>query len=318
MSYEFISPLPEDLICQTCQHLAFEPQQMKCCGKLYCLPCLGSSDWCAVCDEESESSLDVRSDKQIQDLAIKCPNSPDGCSWEGRLGDVTNHRSCCPKEVVSCTYKDIGCNEVLHRDEVKTHEEENWQIHLDYSLKKQILMMKRIEQLEEKCAKTKDDLVQRGFSDPPILTVTMKKVDRDSTLSGQGDHWISQAFFQHGYLLQIVLKSVVFHPHFNPNSKINTREYLFTLVGSNIQENVTWPCCGTCIFTLKHMSSELKIKFSFEKPMKALNKISSSDEKEFMWTQVADRKVTALLSENPDKFEVNIIRLYITSSSSVI
>ena len=327
MSYEFISPLPEDLICQQCHCLAYEPQQMK-CGKLYCQSCL-FSDLRAVCDEESESSLDVRSDKQIKDLAIKCPNSPDGCSWEGRLGDVTNHRSCCPKENISCAFKDIGCDKEMRREEAKKHEEEYLQIHLNYSLKKQMVMMKRIEELEGKCAQMKlhqDEqekriqlLQKEAFPNAPMLTVLMKTVGRDFILYklGQGDLlWISQSFFQYGYLLQLVLKSVAgVRSFFSAGSG---REYLFALAASNFHENVTWPCSGVCIFTLKGSPSQVKIRFSIKKPIKTLdllNKISSSDDKELMWTQVTDSKVTSLLSDNPDKFEVNIISLYLTSSS---
>ena len=67
--YEFVEPPPDDLICLICTFVAKDPQQLTCCGKIYCQVCLEEqqkcSNRCAQCRKVGAASFeDQRSKSQ--------------------------------------------------------------------------------------------------------------------------------------------------------------------------------------------------------------------------------------------------------------
>lgn len=271
LTYQFIDPLPEDLTCQKCHQLAYEPQQMKCCSNLYCEPCLPShlSGWCPSCRKDGESFPDGRSKSRIGKLCVKCPNSLSQCPWEGRLDDVTEHRSQCEKETVPCTYRDIGCEEEMLRDKLKEHEEEMRQTHLDSSMKKIMELQetvrrqnKAIEEMDKRC-----QLLLQAVTLAPPITVKMNHypttVPFGSVLSS--DAWISSNFFKGRYKLCLILKQ---------KGKLPDYETEVALIGEQWSDNgeLTWPCNGRArvkflLPELKPPSFELTFQFHLNRPM---------------------------------------------------
>ncbi len=62
---KFVQPPPDDLICLICTFVAKDPQQLTCCGKIFCTDCLdklGAAQSCPHCREDVwESFEDKRS-----------------------------------------------------------------------------------------------------------------------------------------------------------------------------------------------------------------------------------------------------------------
>ena len=59
---EFVETPPDDLICLICTFVAKNPQQLTCCGKVYCQVCLKEqqkrSNSCAQCRKEGAASFE--------------------------------------------------------------------------------------------------------------------------------------------------------------------------------------------------------------------------------------------------------------------
>ena len=125
--YQFVSPddPPGYLICLICFSVAMSPQQMDCCGKLYCEECLTEhkkhSNKCPHCRKAGRSFNDRRGELfkasvetqiiSIQDslliaardilaLKVKCKNNEHGCQWTGELRFLEEH---------SCDYTSVQC-----------------------------------------------------------------------------------------------------------------------------------------------------------------------------------------------------------------
>ena len=62
----FTDPPPDELLCLICSCVAREPQQMDCCGKIYCKTCLQEhkehSDTCPECRQQGTGFTDSRSE----------------------------------------------------------------------------------------------------------------------------------------------------------------------------------------------------------------------------------------------------------------
>ncbi|KAK3746437.1 hypothetical protein QZH41_012150 [Actinostola sp. cb2023] len=59
---------------------------------------------------------DIATERTILLLKIKCPN--DGCTWQGELGNLQEHKKVCPKCPVSCPN---NCGRKLPREKVTSH-----------------------------------------------------------------------------------------------------------------------------------------------------------------------------------------------------
>ena len=202
---------------------------------------------------------------------------------------MLSHQSQCQKELIPCSYKDIGCDDMVQRDELENHEESNWRKHMGFLLGKQISMQKTIEHLQSEAKEQslmkktikklqlkvdkQSDLIQKlreeALPTLPNLRVTMRKISHQSV-----DYWLSDVFYHQGYLLRLVIKSLVLG---------GNKNVCLTLIGSEFDEDVNWPCQGICtvkteadsiaqgtIFFYDDKDREenvIHIKFLIEKPM---------------------------------------------------
>lgn len=147
--YLFLEEPPSDVICPICCLVAREPQQVSCCGKIYCLSCFteleAQSKWrlrCANCrEEEPESFPDRKTAGQINSLRIACLKREDGCTWRGALRELEKHFSRCEYSNMICPFNTFGCRCRPLRKDLEDHEDTNVRQHLK-------LAVKHIEQLE--------------------------------------------------------------------------------------------------------------------------------------------------------------------------
>ena len=134
--YEFVDPVPDECTCPICTLVQRDPQQVTCCGKIYCLSCLdilkGATEKfdCPSCrsslgKEGANFFPDKNTNSKIIHLRIQCVNKGRGCQWVGLLKELqSKHIPDCPHELVKCTNKKNGtsrCGKKVERRELKTH-----------------------------------------------------------------------------------------------------------------------------------------------------------------------------------------------------
>ena len=150
VKFNFVNPPSSTLLCQQCMNLAYEPHQFQCCVSLFCEKCF-SLNTCPSCSKQSETFPDRRSKKLIQSLVVWCPNSVAiglDCQWKGKLGEVSDHQKVCRRKKVLCSYSAVGCEERMYRSQLKKHEIECRETHLDLAMKKVVSLTTTVEKLQ--------------------------------------------------------------------------------------------------------------------------------------------------------------------------
>ena len=147
--YFFLDDPPSDVVCPICHLVASNPQQVSCCGKIYCLNCFTElkqrSKWvfrCANCREEDPTAFsDRKTAGQINALRVTCTMRDGGCDWRGALREMSAHLRRCQYSETNCPFSLLGCSARPLRKDLELHEEENMKLHLN-------LTMKKVEELE--------------------------------------------------------------------------------------------------------------------------------------------------------------------------
>ena len=124
---------PSEYICHICIFVSRDPQQVSCCGNIYCKSCLQklkdtSIDFkCPTCRSNISNSYfsDTRADKKIKSLEVYCTNreryclqDDSSCQWKGYLKDIDTHLQQCPYQFISCTN---DCGEYVQRKQLQYH-----------------------------------------------------------------------------------------------------------------------------------------------------------------------------------------------------
>lgn len=93
-------------------------------------------------------------------MEVICPNAPNGlvCQWIGELAGVAEHRLECQREIILCPYNRIGCEEKMCRCDVKTHKEQNKEVHLDLSMEMVVSLVTTIEEMREQLKQQNDTI----------------------------------------------------------------------------------------------------------------------------------------------------------------
>lgn len=126
----FVDDPPDELICQICSLVAQQPQQVSCCGHIFCKTCLDkykkhcdhSKFCCPNCKKGGFSFHDKRGSRNIKCLKVKCIHMECGCTWEGELFYLQEHLGECPFTKVSCPNR---CSAAIRRADLKTHTEKH-------------------------------------------------------------------------------------------------------------------------------------------------------------------------------------------------
>ena len=113
--------LLEELKCAICLELVSQPVSTS-CEHLFCENCIKSLHTCPTCRKRiSGTTPDVGSAKVLKAFKVKCPNTEQGCEWEGHLGDAEEHlEKKCQQQTVKCPN---GCGEKKKRELLQNHTE---------------------------------------------------------------------------------------------------------------------------------------------------------------------------------------------------
>ena len=142
--YKFVDgEPPSEYICHICTFVSRDPQQVSCCGNIYCKSCLqqlkesGNYFKCPTCRSDiTHYFSDTRADRRIKSLEVYCTNresyclqDDSSCQWKGYLKDIDTHLQQCPYQFISCT-NDCGEYVQLRR----------FQYHLDNDCPKRLII----------------------------------------------------------------------------------------------------------------------------------------------------------------------------------
>jgi len=134
--YDFITDVPEDLVCALC-HFAFKnPVQIEECGHIYCKDCYqqmkdhaensGAELLCPLDREKIDVARvfkDKAGERRVLNLMVKCQNFGDKCDWTGELRDVLDHeRNCCKNDTM---YEQLVDRLTKIESIVKSHEQKH-------------------------------------------------------------------------------------------------------------------------------------------------------------------------------------------------
>ena len=131
-NYRFVDgDPPTKYICHICTFVACKPQQVSCCGNVFCKSCLeelkfkGQQFICPICRHDLTNNYfnDRRADLEINSLQIYCTNKKESndditCQWTGNLKDIEDHLKVCPYQLIDCINK---CGEILQRQNLQHH-----------------------------------------------------------------------------------------------------------------------------------------------------------------------------------------------------
>lgn len=129
--YEFVSPPPKSLECSICLLTLRDPQVVSCCGHHFCQLCIGkvraAKKPCPLCNEpDYDLMLHKGVKREVNSLAVFCPQKALGCDWSGEIGQVQCHLnigsrdSGCSHLMMECIHQ---CGSKLPRKEITTHED---------------------------------------------------------------------------------------------------------------------------------------------------------------------------------------------------
>ena len=123
VEYEFVGAqvrLLEELKCPICIELVKEPVSIS-CDHLFCSDCIKGQPTCPTCRERFTTTPDRGSVRIVKAFKVKCPNSVEGCKWQGDLGDAEEHSKKCQHQKVKCPN---GCGEKMKHKTVQLHTRE--------------------------------------------------------------------------------------------------------------------------------------------------------------------------------------------------
>ena len=136
--------------------------------------------------------------KTCEEYPMRCPK---GCALQNLIKrkDLASHAKVCPLEQVHCTFRDVGCNEVVARKDLNSHLESNLQVHLmkimtSYSEMRTSYSKLKSEhdKLKEECRKLASQVETLTLAEPVKLTDENDTFSFTLTLS---EGWISPPFY---------------------------------------------------------------------------------------------------------------------------
>ena len=138
------------MICPMCEYIFWNPQTCSTpdCGLTLCEPCLKrtveSRETCEECLQPTKYDPNTFFPKSFKNLIFRCSNHPKcletfrykdlpyhicshtpmkcpiaECEWEGERGELEEHLSKCPKEIILC--ENEGCGNKHRRGDTEQH-----------------------------------------------------------------------------------------------------------------------------------------------------------------------------------------------------
>ena len=110
--------LLEETKCPVCLDLMEEPV-ITSCDHLFCKNCIKGQPTCPTCRKRFTTTPDRGSVRIVKAFKVKCPNSVEGCKWQGDLGDAEEHlEEKCQHQKVKCPN---GCGSKVDRKHKRRH-----------------------------------------------------------------------------------------------------------------------------------------------------------------------------------------------------
>ena len=123
VKYTFVDTpvrLLEEVKCPICLEIMKEPVSTS-CRHLFCKNCIKDQLHCPMCNNRRFTTTpDTGSARMLKAFKVKCPNSVEGCKWQGDLGDAEEHleEKKCQHEKVKCPN---GCGDTVIRMSLQDH-----------------------------------------------------------------------------------------------------------------------------------------------------------------------------------------------------
>ena len=121
VEYTFVDTpvrLLEEAKCPVCLEIMKNPV-ITSCDHLFCENCIKDQPTCPTCRERFTTTPDRGSVRIVKAFKVKCPNSVEGCEWQGDLGDAEEHlEEKCQHQKVECPN---GCGEKMKRKTIQLH-----------------------------------------------------------------------------------------------------------------------------------------------------------------------------------------------------
>ena len=116
---EFVGAISEDFVCGICRHVVREPQLTSCCTETFCNTCitplLEDKKPCPSCETEGfRTWLNVKYERRILALEVRCTMKDRGCGWTGKLEGLEAHLDV---NTGDCEYVDVECPNKCERVE---------------------------------------------------------------------------------------------------------------------------------------------------------------------------------------------------------
>ena len=110
--------LLEETKCPVCLEIMKNPV-ITSCDHLFCENCIKDQPTCPTCCNTFTTTPDRGSVRIVKAFKVKCPNSVEGCEWQGDLGDAEEHlKEKCQHQKVECPN---GCGEMMKRKTIQLH-----------------------------------------------------------------------------------------------------------------------------------------------------------------------------------------------------
>ena len=114
--------------CPVCFEILRAPFLTECCGNHFCEACIDatriSTGHCPICKAKPiKGIVDKKLQRRINDLKVYCSQKKHGCTWVGRLDELTKHLETdsvkgCKYALVSCS---LSCGKQLFRCKLSDH-----------------------------------------------------------------------------------------------------------------------------------------------------------------------------------------------------
>ena len=120
VEYTFVDTpvrLLEEAKCPICLDIMTEPVSTS-CHHLFCKNCIKDQPICPTCRKRFTTTPDTGSVKMLKAFKVKCPNSVEGCKWQGDLGDAEEHLKEKCQHQKECPN---GCGEKMEPKTIRLH-----------------------------------------------------------------------------------------------------------------------------------------------------------------------------------------------------
>ena len=155
---DFIDQPTATTQCEQCEGVAIGAHTTDCCVKLLCEQCLPKdAKKCPSCGVAPVASYaDKRAQRDVNEMKVRCPNTPYGCTWTDALKNLGAHE--CGKTLIPCKFADHGCPVQVAREAMPGHMEKFAAEHVEILHAKVDEREQKVVELEEELRATKSQL----------------------------------------------------------------------------------------------------------------------------------------------------------------